>query len=215
MICICYRSAILTGLPQHQNGMYGLHQETHHFNSFDNVQSIPRILNKHRIQTGKCNNHLKLKVCIDKKSIILDDISTDVNVCIHVHVYMTYYCGPCVWRITVVHVYNILLWSMCITYYCGPYDDILLWSILLWSMCMTYYCGPCVWHTTVVHVYNILLWSMCMTYYCGPCVWCTTWCTTVVHVYNILLWSMWHTTVVHVYDVLCVGHVTYYCGPCV
>jgi len=47
--CSPSRSAILTGLPQHQNGMYGLHHTVHHFNSFDAVQSLPRILNN----TGK------------------------------------------------------------------------------------------------------------------------------------------------------------------
>lgn len=46
------RSAILTGLPSHQNGMYGLHHGIHHFNSFDNVQSLPKILQKNHIRTG-------------------------------------------------------------------------------------------------------------------------------------------------------------------
>lgn len=34
------------GLPQHQNGMYGLHHAVHHFQSFDGVHSLPLILNK-------------------------------------------------------------------------------------------------------------------------------------------------------------------------
>lgn len=46
------RSAILTGLPSHQNGMYGLHHGIHHFNSFDNVQSLPKILQRNNIRTG-------------------------------------------------------------------------------------------------------------------------------------------------------------------
>lgn len=33
--CSPSRSAILTGLPQHQNGMYGLHGGMQHFSSFD------------------------------------------------------------------------------------------------------------------------------------------------------------------------------------
>ncbi|PVD37437.1 hypothetical protein C0Q70_00027 [Pomacea canaliculata] len=48
----CCRSAILSGLPQHQNGMYGLHQGVHHFNSFDGVQTLPLILHKNNIRTG-------------------------------------------------------------------------------------------------------------------------------------------------------------------
>ena len=49
---ICFRSTLLSGLPQHQNGMYGLHQGYHHFNSFDEVQSLPALLRKHGIYTG-------------------------------------------------------------------------------------------------------------------------------------------------------------------
>ncbi|XP_048869152.1 N-sulphoglucosamine sulphohydrolase [Brienomyrus brachyistius] len=50
--CSPSRSAILTGLPQHQNGMYGLHQDVHHFNSFDGVRSLPYLLGQANIQTG-------------------------------------------------------------------------------------------------------------------------------------------------------------------
>ncbi|KAM4603515.1 N-sulfoglucosamine sulfohydrolase [Polymixia lowei] len=50
--CSPSRSAILTGLPQHQNGMYGLHQGVHHFNSFDQVQSLPLLLSQANIHTG-------------------------------------------------------------------------------------------------------------------------------------------------------------------
>ncbi|KAK3089182.1 hypothetical protein FSP39_001551 [Pinctada imbricata] len=46
------KSTILSGLPQHQNGMYGLHQGEHHFMSFDGVQSLPLLLNKNGIKTG-------------------------------------------------------------------------------------------------------------------------------------------------------------------
>ncbi|MED6246707.1 hypothetical protein ATANTOWER_022277, partial [Ataeniobius toweri] len=50
--CSPSRSAILTGLPQHQNGMYGLHQGVHHFNSFNGVQSLPLLLSQANIHTG-------------------------------------------------------------------------------------------------------------------------------------------------------------------
>uniref|UniRef100_A0AAQ5ZI49 Sulfatase N-terminal domain-containing protein n=1 Tax=Amphiprion ocellaris TaxID=80972 RepID=A0AAQ5ZI49_AMPOC len=50
--CSPSRSTILTGLPQHQNGMYGLHQGVHHFNSFDEVQSLPLLLKQANVHTG-------------------------------------------------------------------------------------------------------------------------------------------------------------------
>ncbi|XP_074464267.1 N-sulfoglucosamine sulfohydrolase isoform X2 [Larus michahellis] len=50
--CSPSRASILTGLPQHQNGMYGLHQDVHHFNSFDSVRSLPRLLSHAHVRTG-------------------------------------------------------------------------------------------------------------------------------------------------------------------
>ncbi|PVD31662.1 hypothetical protein C0Q70_07080 [Pomacea canaliculata] len=46
------RSAILTGLPPHQNGMYGLAHSIHHYSSFRNVQSLSTILSAKGIHTG-------------------------------------------------------------------------------------------------------------------------------------------------------------------
>ncbi|XP_075920742.1 N-sulfoglucosamine sulfohydrolase-like [Petromyzon marinus] len=50
--CSPSRAALLSGLPQHQNGMYGLHQDVHHFNSFEQVRSLPLLLNQSGIRTG-------------------------------------------------------------------------------------------------------------------------------------------------------------------
>ncbi|XP_048252057.1 N-sulphoglucosamine sulphohydrolase-like [Haliotis rufescens] len=50
--CSPSRSVLLTGLPQHQNGMYGLQHEPHHFSSLDAVQSLPVILDTAGIRTG-------------------------------------------------------------------------------------------------------------------------------------------------------------------
>ncbi|KAH3848942.1 N-sulphoglucosamine sulphohydrolase-like isoform X2 [Dreissena polymorpha] len=50
--CSPSRSVVLTGLPVHQNGQYGLAHDVHHFQSFDEVQSLPLILASHGIRTG-------------------------------------------------------------------------------------------------------------------------------------------------------------------
>lgn len=33
--------------------MYGLHQDVHHFNSFDSVRSLPRLLSHAHVRTGR------------------------------------------------------------------------------------------------------------------------------------------------------------------
>ena len=40
------------GLPPHQNGMFGLHQGYHNFQSFANIRSLPNILKNKNIRTG-------------------------------------------------------------------------------------------------------------------------------------------------------------------
>uniref|UniRef100_A0A0B7APM9 Sulfatase N-terminal domain-containing protein n=2 Tax=Arion vulgaris TaxID=1028688 RepID=A0A0B7APM9_9EUPU len=50
--CSPSRSAILSGLPQHQNGMYGLHNTVHNFNSFEGLKSLPFLLHESGIRTG-------------------------------------------------------------------------------------------------------------------------------------------------------------------
>ena len=50
--CSPSRSAILSGLPTHQNGMYGLHQYPGNFQSNNDITSLPNLLNKHNYVTG-------------------------------------------------------------------------------------------------------------------------------------------------------------------
>ncbi|XP_014285239.1 N-sulphoglucosamine sulphohydrolase isoform X1 [Halyomorpha halys] len=50
--CSPSRASILTGLPTHQNGMYGLHHGIHNFNSLRNIKSLPTILSNEGIKTG-------------------------------------------------------------------------------------------------------------------------------------------------------------------
>ena len=47
-----FDDVLVEGLPQHQNGMYGLHHDVHHFNSFDAVRSLPLLLQKANLRTG-------------------------------------------------------------------------------------------------------------------------------------------------------------------
>lgn len=49
---ISYPYLLFVFCPQHQNGMYGLHQDVHHFNSFDSVRSLPLLLSQAGIRTG-------------------------------------------------------------------------------------------------------------------------------------------------------------------
>jgi N-sulfoglucosamine sulfohydrolase len=51
--CSPSRSVILTGLHNHQNGMYGLEHSYHHFSSFDHVKSLPVILSDNNYRTAR------------------------------------------------------------------------------------------------------------------------------------------------------------------
>lgn len=55
--CAASRSVILTGIHNHSNGTYGHTHGTHHFSCFDNVVSLPKLLNDAGYRTG----------CIGKK----------------------------------------------------------------------------------------------------------------------------------------------------
>ncbi|XP_077980230.1 N-sulfoglucosamine sulfohydrolase-like [Glandiceps talaboti] len=50
--CSPSRSSLLTGLPQHQNGLYGLTDLYHNFQALDSVKSLPVILTEAGIRTG-------------------------------------------------------------------------------------------------------------------------------------------------------------------
>lgn len=50
--CSPSRSTMLTGLPTHQNGQYGLAHATHHQQSFGNVKSLPGLLGPAGYRTG-------------------------------------------------------------------------------------------------------------------------------------------------------------------
>lgn len=71
-----FRSSLLTGLPHHQNGMFGLQNGYHHFQSFDTVKSLPNILSANGIYTGRFisvsgkANYLKL--CSTRRSYYLN-----------------------------------------------------------------------------------------------------------------------------------------------
>jgi N-sulfoglucosamine sulfohydrolase len=50
--CSPSRAAILTGLPTHQNGQYGLAHATHNAHTFRDVQSVPKLLRAAGYRTG-------------------------------------------------------------------------------------------------------------------------------------------------------------------
>ena len=50
--CSSSRASILTGLPTHQSGQYGLAHDTHNFHTLRNVQSVPRLLKPAGYRTG-------------------------------------------------------------------------------------------------------------------------------------------------------------------
>ncbi|GEO07768.1 sulfatase family protein [Segetibacter aerophilus] len=51
--CSPSRSAILTGMQSHSNGMYGLEHQEHHFSSFDKILSLPVLLEKAGYRTAR------------------------------------------------------------------------------------------------------------------------------------------------------------------
>uniref|UniRef100_A0A182Q2U5 Sulfatase N-terminal domain-containing protein n=1 Tax=Anopheles farauti TaxID=69004 RepID=A0A182Q2U5_9DIPT len=50
--CSPSRASILTGMPEHQNGQYGLHNGVHNFNSLPKVRTISSILGESGVRTG-------------------------------------------------------------------------------------------------------------------------------------------------------------------
>ncbi|MGY8694119.1 MAG: sulfatase-like hydrolase/transferase, partial [Verrucomicrobiia bacterium] len=51
--CSPSRSVILSGLHNHSNGMYGLQHTFHHYQSFDEVESLPVTLSKNGYRTAR------------------------------------------------------------------------------------------------------------------------------------------------------------------
>jgi N-sulfoglucosamine sulfohydrolase len=50
--CSPSRSVIYTGMHTHQNGMYGLHHDFHHFMTFKGVDTLPKLLSEAGYRTG-------------------------------------------------------------------------------------------------------------------------------------------------------------------
>ena len=51
--CAASRSVILTGLYNHTNGTFGHTHDVHHFSCFDNVVTLPAMLNAGGYRTGR------------------------------------------------------------------------------------------------------------------------------------------------------------------
>lgn len=55
--CSPSRSVLLSGIYSHSNGMYGLQNREHHFSSFDNIQSLPVLLEKAGYRTARIGKY--------------------------------------------------------------------------------------------------------------------------------------------------------------
>jgi len=55
--CSPSRAAILSGQQSHHNGMYGLQHQEHHFQSFDNVKSLPVLLAEAGYRTARIGKY--------------------------------------------------------------------------------------------------------------------------------------------------------------
>jgi len=55
--CSPSRSVLLSGVYSHSNGMYGLQNREHHFSAFDNVQSLPVLLEKAGYRTARIGKY--------------------------------------------------------------------------------------------------------------------------------------------------------------
>jgi N-sulfoglucosamine sulfohydrolase len=51
--CAASRSVILTGLHNHTNGTFGHTHDIHHFSCYDNVRTLPMMLNENGYRTGR------------------------------------------------------------------------------------------------------------------------------------------------------------------
>ena len=59
--CSPSRASILSGLPNHQNGMYGLHNGKQVYNSLDGVRSLPTMLNARGYITGAIGKYVRVQ----------------------------------------------------------------------------------------------------------------------------------------------------------
>ena len=57
--CSPSRSALLTGMPTHQNGILGLDQNLGRWNVFDDTVSLPNFLNDHGYKTGILGKYVR------------------------------------------------------------------------------------------------------------------------------------------------------------
>ena len=78
--CSPSRSVILTGLHNHANGMYGLQHTMHHFQSFDNVKSLPLYLTEAGYRTGRIGKfHLAPENAYKFEKVLSHGIANDMQ----------------------------------------------------------------------------------------------------------------------------------------
>ncbi|KAJ5176206.1 uncharacterized protein N7482_002083 [Penicillium canariense] len=77
--CSGSRSVIYTGLHTHENGQYGLNHYTHHFMTFDHVQTAPGLLRSHGYRTGIIGKIHVGPLSVYPWEVVVESPSRDVN----------------------------------------------------------------------------------------------------------------------------------------
>jgi N-sulfoglucosamine sulfohydrolase len=93
--CSPSRSVLLTGLHNHINGMYGLQHDYHHFQSFDNIKSLPVLLSQSSYRTARIGKfHLAPESVYKFETVLSGGAANDMSSIGRSPVEMAQLCEP-------------------------------------------------------------------------------------------------------------------------